>query len=371
MGTVQKLAEKVKEGLQAALPKLRKTVINKLALAVGAMIEVQTPNTIELANVLPLPTEQSEIREQWLRRLLKNPLLDSPAVLEPFARTALEEAARNGQTVMLTLDQTDLGDRFAVLMLALQMGDRSLPLAWEVEAGAANIGFAGQQVLLERVRAWLPPDTAVLLLGDRFYPSAQLFAWLHQHGWQYRLRLKGNLTVDTGFCETTTGELAEGVTERYLPDVRLFHSGVPTNLGILHEAGHEEPWIIAMDCQPTQAAVRDYGTRWVIEPTFSDFKSRGFQLEDTQLQAPDRLARLILIMTLAMYWCVQVGRHDAIYNPTPLEKKAQAQTDPNHWSVKKVWRSLLSWFKRGLRLLKRRLQTDQPLPAFIGQVMRN
>jgi len=69
------------------------------------------------------------------------------------------------------------------------------------------------------------PDTAVLLLGDRFYPSADLFTWLHQHGWQYRLRLKGNLTVDTGLGETTTGELADGVTERYLPDVRLFHSG--------------------------------------------------------------------------------------------------------------------------------------------------
>ena len=240
MGTVQKLAETVKEGIQTALPKLRKTVINKLALAVGAMIEAQTPNTIELANVLPVPTEQPEIREQWLRRLLKNPLLDSRVVLEPFARTALEEAARNGQTVILSMDQTDLGDRFAVLMVALQVGDRSLPLAWKVEAGAANIGFAGQQVLLEQVRAWLPPDTAVLLLGDRFYPSAELFAWLHQHGWQYRLRLKGNLMVDTGFCETTTGELAEGVTERYLPDVRLFHRGVPTNLGILHEAGHED-----------------------------------------------------------------------------------------------------------------------------------
>jgi hypothetical protein len=371
MGTVQTLAEKVKEGLQTALPTLRKTVIDKLALAVGAMIEAQTPNTIELANVLPLLTERQDMREQWLRRLLKNPLLASPAILEPFARTVLEEAARNGQTVILSLDQTDLGDRFAVLMLAVQVGDRSLPLAWSVEAGAANIGFAGQQVLLERIRAWLPTGAAVLLLGDRFYPSAELFAWLHQHGWRYRLRLKGNLTVDTGACEATTGELAHGVTERYLPDVRLFTRGVPTNLGILHEAGHEEPWIIAMECSPTQAAVRDYGTRWVIEPTFSDFKSRGFQLEDTQLQAPDRLDRLILIMTLAMYWCVRVGRHDALYNPTPLEQKAQAQTDPNHWSVKKVWRSLLSWFKRGLRLLRRRLQTDQPLPAFVGEVMRN
>src|SRR5512139_1981331 len=104
MGTVQKLAEKVKEGLQAVHPKLRKTVINKLALAVGAMIEAQTPNTSELANVLPVPTERQDLREQWLRRLLKNPLLQSPVILEPFARTVLEEAAYNGQTAILSLD---------------------------------------------------------------------------------------------------------------------------------------------------------------------------------------------------------------------------------------------------------------------------
>src|SRR5512144_1799880 len=50
-------------------------------------------------------------------------------------------------------------------------------------------------------------------------------------------------------------------------------------------------------------------------------------------------------------------------------KKAQAQPDPNPWRVKKVGRSLLSWFQRGLRLLQRRLQTDQPVPTFSGGVM--
>lgn len=325
MGTVQKLAAKVKAGLPAAHPTLRQTVINKLALAVGAMLEAQTPNTSELANVLPVPTARQDIREQWLRRLLKNPLLERPAILEPFARTVLEEVAHNGQTIILSLDQTDLGDRFAVLMLAVQVGDRSLPVAWQVEAGAANIGFAGQRVLLERVRAWLPPGAAVLLLGDRFYPSADLFAWLQRCGWQYRLRLQGNLTVDTGVGEATTGELAQGVSERYLPNVRLFTRGVPTHLGILHEAGHEAPWMIAMDCLPTRAAVLDYGARWAIEPLFSDFKSRGFQLADTQLRAPERLDRLLLIMTVAMYWCVRVGRHDARYNPTPIEKKPRSR----------------------------------------------
>ncbi len=96
------------------------------------------------------------MREQWLRRLLKNPRLESAAILEPVARAVLAEAAAHGQTVLLSLAQTDVGDRFAVLLLSVRVGDRSLALAWRVEAGAANIGFAGQQGVLERVRDGLP-----------------------------------------------------------------------------------------------------------------------------------------------------------------------------------------------------------------------
>lgn len=36
--------------------------------------------------MLPLKTERQDMREQWLRRLLKNSLLISAAVLEPFVR---------------------------------------------------------------------------------------------------------------------------------------------------------------------------------------------------------------------------------------------------------------------------------------------
>ncbi len=266
MGTVKKLAEEVERGLRETHPKRRKTVVSKLSLAVGAMIEGQTPNTVELANLLPLETERQDRREQGWRRLLKNPLRKGEVVMEPLARQELEEAARNGQVVVLSLDQTELGDRMAVLMVGVRVGDRSLPLAWIAEEGAANIGFEGQRTVLERVRAWLPAGAKVMLSADRFYPSAALFEWLDRHGWHYRLRLKGNLLVDPGYGdETTTGELAQAVTERYLPPVPLFAEGVLTNLGILHEAGHEEPWIIAMDGPPTRATVLDYGARWAIE----------------------------------------------------------------------------------------------------------
>ena len=179
MGTVRRLAMEVGLGLKAALPKLRKkTVVSKVALAVGAMIEGQTPNTTELANLLPLDTDRQDMREQWLRRLLKNPLLSSMEVLEPWARQALAAAGQNGQTIILSMDQTDVGDRFALLMVSLGVGDRALPLAWTVETGPANLGFNAQRVLLERVRTWLPAGAEVLLSADRFYPSVALFEWL-------------------------------------------------------------------------------------------------------------------------------------------------------------------------------------------------
>lgn len=324
MGSVKRLAEEVERGLVEALPKLRKTVVRKLSLAVGAMIEGQTPNTVELANLLPLETERQDMREQWLRRLLKNPLLNCATVMAPFARRELAEAEKYGQTVLLSLDQTDLSNRMALLMISLRVGGRSLPLVWMAEEGAANIGFEGQKRLLEQVLAWLPKGAQVLLSADRFYPSCDLFEWLQGHGWHYRLRLKGNVLADPGYGdEVTTGALAQGVTERYLPNVRLFARGVMTNVGILHEAGHAEPWIIAMNCLPTRSAVLDYGARWGIEPMFSDFKSRGFELEDSQLERADRLERLVLIMALAMHWCVSIGRSDAANSPTPLEKKRE------------------------------------------------
>ena len=70
------------------------------------------------------------------------------------------------------------------------------------------------------------------------------------------------------------------------------------------------------------AAIRlDYSARWAIEPMFSDFKSRGFGIEDTQIQHSDRLGWLLLVMALALYAAVSTGQWDAETNPVPAEKK--------------------------------------------------
>jgi hypothetical protein len=65
----------------------------------------------------------------------------------------------------------------------------------------------------------------------------------------------------------------------------------------------------------------DYGLRGGIEAMFSDFKSRGFGLEDSHIQRPERLSRLILVMALALLWAVSAGMWDSVHNATPDEKK--------------------------------------------------
>ncbi len=57
---------------------------------------------------------------------------------------------------------------------------------------------------------------------------------------------------------------------------------------------------------------------------FSGFKSRGFGVEDTHIQHPDRLARLLLVMVLALDTAVSTGPWDAETNPTPAEKRPEA-----------------------------------------------
>ena len=51
------------------------------------------------------------MRYQWITRLLGNPLVISDAIMEPFAREALERAAADGQPVVLILDQSKLAIR--------------------------------------------------------------------------------------------------------------------------------------------------------------------------------------------------------------------------------------------------------------------
>ncbi len=102
--------------------------------------------------------------------------------------------------------------------------------------------------------------------------------------------MKGNITLQHRGGEPLTREIA-GLIPEGIVNAELYGTGVFSAIGVLHEEGHREPWIIAMNAAPSEYRVPDYGMRWSIEAMFSDFKTRGFGITRSRIKKPDRLER--------------------------------------------------------------------------------
>src|SRR3954452_12358594 len=126
---------------------------------------------------------------------------------------------------------------------------------------------------------------------------------------------------------------------RSTPSPAMAGPAAPCRVSPALPQGRHRPWCelakgsgwtkvrLLLSTDPTLSApaiVEAYSGRWTIEPMFSDFKSRGFGVEDTQLRYADRLDRLILVMSLAVYVAVSTGQWDAVHHATPSEKKVPA-----------------------------------------------
>lgn len=328
-GGIEAVAASVSADLVRRLPRQNKKQREGLSLLVATMLDVRSANLMDLSASLPRDSERIDMRYQWISRLLGNELIDTDRVMAPFASEVLQRAAAHGRRLILIIDQSKANDTQQAIVVAVRVGGRSLPVAWRVKETEGAIGFAEQRAALETALALLPIGAKVVLMGDRFYGSSDLIAWCRSKGWDWRLRLKADLLVFEDGGESTVAKCFAR-NERMLTDVELTAKRVRTNIGMVHEDGHPEPWFIAMSDAPTTAKTFDYGLRWGIEAMFSDFKSRGFGLEDSQLQRVDRMDRLILIMALALYWAVSTGMWASQNAALPVEKKRKAR-------VRKRW----------------------------------
>ncbi len=324
MGGIETVAEVVNADLLVRLPSQNKKQREGLALLVATALHVRSVNLNELAAAVPRAAERLDMRYQWISRLLGNELIDVDAVMASYGREVLARSCVGGRTIVVMIDQSKVNDAHQMIMVSLRVGERALPLAWRMKKTEGAIGFREQREALEVVAALLPKGVRPTLMGDRFYGSPALISWCRDKGWGWRLRCKQDLLVFDNGGETTLAEcFARG--EHMLKDIELTEKRARTHVAMLHEEGHPEPWIIAMSDLPTTWRARDYGLRWGIEAMFSDFKTRGFNLEDSQIERTDRLDRLVLVLGLALYWAVSTGMWDALENKTPAEKKPRTR----------------------------------------------
>lgn len=285
---------------------LQKPHIKGLADLCATVLASRSSNTAEWIALLPRANCDEKSRERYISRFLSNKLIRPASVMGGFIPELMEMAGSNGKTVVLSLDQSKISDGFECLMLSLRVGERAIPVTWRVIQTEGAIGFDVQMSLLEEAKAMVPEGLSILLAADRFYGTSALINWCQTQDWQYRIHLKGNLIFQHEGGEITPSQAVE-MKLAGLEKATFNNTSISTNIGILHEEEHKEPWFIAMDCKPSKYKVLDYGMRWGIECLFSDFKSRGFGITKTQLKHSERIERLILILTISLYWAVSTG----------------------------------------------------------------
>src|SRR3954469_10237957 len=353
MGGIATVAAAIGADLAARLPRQNKKQREGLALLVATALDVRGVNLMDLAAALPRAAERLDMRYQWISRLLGNALIDTDAVMAPFAREVLARAGADGRTLVLIIDQSQVNAAHQMVMVSLRVGGRAVPLAWRVKETQGSVGFVEQRAALDRVAALLPEGVRPVLLGDRFYGSPALIAWCRAQGWDWRLRLKQDLLVFEDGSETTLAAcFARG--EHLLSDIELTETRVRTNIAMVHEAGHPEPWPRAVDHCPLAATVRPPGLR--LWPALGH-RGDVLGLQDARLWAggqPDyahRSAGPARAGAVAGPPLGGVDRHVGCgREPDACRKKTAGAQRRN------VARSLMSLFTRGLRRLRLCLQ---------------
>lgn len=310
-GGVAHVADIIREDLGARDTGLHKPHITGIADLAACALATRCVNTAEWNVALPRKKCDAKSRERYISRLLANKLIKSLSVMHGFIPEIIDMLAQNGQTIILSMDQSKISDGFECLMISIRTAQRAMPVIWKVVETEGEIGFDIQNQLLESALTLIPEGTNVCLAADRFYGTSALINWCKTQGWQYRIRLKGNLIFQHEGGEITPQD-AHQLRLDSLENACFNKTDISTNIGTLHEPNHPEPWFIAMDCKPSKYKVLDYGMRWGIECMFSDFKSRGFGISQTHLKHADRLERLILILTIAFFWAVSTGMNPKI-----------------------------------------------------------
>ena len=247
-------------------------------------------------------------KTQRLWRWLKNPKID-PILLSLTIAERWLSNFRN-QRIYLVIDRTDINNKHWLLFIGLAYRGRTFPLIWDVLDGKGSTNFGQQAALLKAIEPLIDNSCTVILLGDREFRSTALMNFCKRHGWHFRLRLKCDTWIRANRCWFQLRDLHLQPGERkYFQKVYItkkrrgpFHLACWRSVG-----GKDDPWYIATDETAGAKTLFEYKKRFYVEPMFSDFKRRGFDIERTRLQKPDRISRLLLVVVIAYLFIAEQG----------------------------------------------------------------
>jgi hypothetical protein len=229
-------------------------------------------------------------------------------------RGAVGWLARPRHRLLVSLDWVEIRS-FLCLVLAARLRGRALPLVWSVhqhpvtERSQNNWEYG----LLRAFRTMIPDSTQVVILADRGFGRTEMARECQNLGFDYVIRIRPDVWIDHPDFKGKLLDLPiRPGSERILRNV-FYRKRNPVcqHVAVLWQRDHAEPWFL-MTNLPRLGPVRltkIFARRMTIEEYFRDTKSKrnGFALRLTLIRTPERLSRLLLILTLIYWLLVMIG----------------------------------------------------------------
>ncbi len=294
--------------------------ISFLAQFLLALLKVRSVSLAELATGFG-GKAKVESHYKRLQRFFRSFEIDQDAL----ARLLVRLVPVGDGPWRLTMDRTNWQFGKAdinFLVLGVVHRGIALPLFWTVLDKPGNSDTAERIALMERFLRVFGADRIAALLADREFVGEDWFLWLQRQSIPFHQRLKRNTLVPNAWnrmmrLDQLFGSLKPGESHQ-LPGRRPVW-GCFVHLSALRlEDG--DFLFIASSGAPQAEALDAYADRWQVETLFGCLKSRGFNLEDTHLTDPQRLAKLMGLLALAFAWTCRTGEllHDG---PSPIRQK--------------------------------------------------
>lgn len=212
--------------------------------------------------------------------------------------------------IVVALDWTDFDkdDHTTLCAYLVTRHGRATPLVWRTVQKSALEGQRTEieQEMVRQLDGWLPDGVRVTLLADRGFGDQKLYALLQELDWQFVIRFRGCIFVETADGDKRAAHAFLGPTgrARMLKNVRVTEDRTElAAVVVIHDRRMKEPWCLATSLSGHTAAevTRLYGKRFTIEETFRDTKDLhfGMGLSATHIKSAARRDRLLLLLAIA------------------------------------------------------------------------
>jgi hypothetical protein len=248
-------------------------------------------------------------------RLLSHPKLLREEVARGWVRCVVAE--RTALCVNCDWTAFEDADQSMIVLGTQTEHGRSTPLVWKTVTPSERQDqrHAHEDELLGLRAAVLPTGVRVTVVADRGVSDLQLYRFLKELGFEYIIRFRGVVFVESADGERRKAKdwLGAGGQRRVLRDTRVTAEGQPVPLVVcVQRKQMKEPWLLASSRSDlTGTAIKHrYSKRFTVEETFRDVKNPhlGLGLKQTVMERNDRRDALFLLAVLAHTLLTRLGK---------------------------------------------------------------